>query len=274
MTILVDGYIPRTGLTNYIDLSGVEYIGDQLTLVSDPLSGDRTVARCEVTPETFSSGFSRTELTLGGTKDDIGGEYWYYFETLILSSEWPLVKDTPGVLLFQIHESKDTSDIAHNPPAALFTSVANSNNLGNALEFVQRHDSNEITTENSPNERILWKKSGIEFDKWIRWAYHVKYAFDTTGFIRLYRNDRLIYKIDNVGTTFNDHPDRGGNDAVRAKTGNYPGTGIGTGVSSRVVYVSGIVKGDASSSYEEVSGRPLLEPVVLSLSSGPNINIS
>lgn len=268
MTILVDGYVPRTGLDNYIDYSGVEYIGSQLTLVADPLDSSRTVARCLVTPETYAAGFKRTEMTLGGSQDAIGSEFWYYWETLIQAADWPLVADAPAAILFQIHEAKDTDDIAHNPPAALQTTVATAQHLGDAWEFVQRHDPAELTTVNAPNERYLWKRRGIEFGRWVRWAYHVRWAYDATGFIRLYKDDRLLYTADNIGTTFNDDVSRGGAAAVRAKTGNYPPAGLGTGVQSRVVYVSGIVKGDASSSYQEVSGRTLLEPAVASRAHG------
>ena len=111
-----------------------------------------------------------------------------------------------------------------------------------------------------------WQNStSFEFvpGRWESWVYHTKLAFDSTGFVELWKNGVKVVDWHGVGTAFNDQPSLGGSGPYM-KLGIYKwgwaARHIGTEQASagsydvhdsKIVY-SEIRVGNASSSYDEV----------------------
>jgi len=146
-------------------------------------------------------------------------------------------------IIGQLHDTADVSDATHFP---LFQVYA----LGSSITLATTYDTNATTTQRAPNLRVLRSWPLIK-GKWYEFAYHTNVSITSNGFINFYLNRRLQYSSVGAPNAYND---AGG---VFFKAGAYGYYGANS-PPSRTLYSKGVVVGNASSSYLEMTGNSLL----------------
>lgn len=274
MTILFDGRFkntPNFGLYNRVDRTPSADLPPRLNgrsneyeIVIDPL-GSSAVAKLTVTcPQPIELDPPNIPLRCElrpNEKDAIGtggvfGERWYAWEDLFLN-DW--VNEPPGVrdpasqflsstrdIIAQGHSFPDVGEQPHFPQLALYIQH-------NRIYFCRTYDPNPAT-EPAPNLSIhgSWPLTTM---RWIEWVLNVNWAIDSRGFFHLYKDRRLVYSQTGVPTCYNGAP--------FFKLGFYKFPDPLLSPTRRVRYSKGIVIGDSSSSFSEVTGHTLLEPATI-----------
>ncbi|SCY26231.1 Polysaccharide lyase [Nitrosospira sp. Nl5] len=269
MTILFDGRFnttPNFSLYDRIERSPLPSIPPTISsseagsyeIVTDPLGSGSPVAkltmksaplgRCEIRP------FARDIVAAGPDY----GELWYAWWDLF-PAEW--VDEIPGPadpesnllsgskdIIAQAHSADDVTDRPHFPHFAIYVE-------GKKLKFLRTWDTAAQTTTAAPNLTVhgSWP---LEKMRWIEWVLHVNWAASSNGFFHLYKDRRLVYSETNAPNTYNDA------EGPFFKCGFYKFfSSLSPAV--RMRYSKGVVIGDSTSSYLEVTGHSALETATI-----------
>lgn len=230
-------------------------------IVPDPLGSGQSVAkitmhsgtpgRCEIRPQ------ARDIMAAGPDY----GELWYAWWDLF-PADW--VDEIPGVvdpesklysstknIISQVHGVSDQDDLAHSPQFAIYVE-------GRWLRFFRTYDIAYLTTTAAPNLSIHGSWPLIRM-VWVEWVLHVNWAASANGFFHLYKDRRLAYSLTGVPTAYNSADPTGG---PYFKCGFYQYSGS-LSPATRVRYSKGVVIGDNTSSYLEVTGHSALEAATI-----------
>ena len=222
--------------------------------VLDPIGGARYVAKLTA----YSGAPGRCEMR-PSVEDPPGpgpdyGTRWFYFETLFL--DWPIDRSSSVTasissklgdardMIAQLHDTADVGDTTHQPPFMLAVE-------GERIYFYTSYDTSATTVSAAPNLRVL-QSFPLDRGRWIKWALHIKYTINNDGFMHLYKDRRKVYSVTATPTAYNDTV------GPFFKSGIYKFFGTNS-PESRTIYHSGIVVGDADSSYLEVAGEDALD---------------
>lgn len=116
-------------------------------------------------------------------------------------------------------------------------------------------DSTDPSVSRVPNLRVL-RNLPLVRGVWEEWVLNVHYAWDNNGAMELYRNRRRLFSFSGAPTGYND--------AIGPfmKFGAYAYS-LASWTQPRTIYTKGMVVGDDTSSYLEVTGHSALEPASL-----------
>lgn len=202
-------------------------------------------------------GNKRAEITvINNTTSPNNAVRWYRFSTFIPSAGWET--DTKEeVMGAQWHDK--SSSCSASPPLSIEV-------LGNAWRIRTRYStSNYCTTPSSKVERTPVSAGNIRFDQWDDWIVEYNPRSDDQGFVRIYRNDSLIYSLENAPTNYI------GSQIPYMKMGVYKWvwnqTSYGGSVATkRVLFMDALAVYDSSAAYSDVditpAGSPNQEPLV------------
>jgi len=181
----------------------------------------------------------------------VGGEYWYGMRTL-LPDDWR--NDRAPEIVAQFHSVPDQGEGARNPSVAL-TVVPDSRGAGRWVVRIRADDRPMIL--GSGERRYRYAESfdlgpvGADLGAWVDWVWHVTWNYDGKGFLRLYKNGRLVL----------DH--KGGNCFNDAAGGPYLKLGLykwewdesvrSTGTDARTLYFDDIRIAGGQGSYASVA---------------------
>ncbi|WP_029007581.1 polysaccharide lyase [Azospirillum halopraeferens] len=182
----------------------------------------------------------------------IGKEYWYGMR-LYMPEDWR-VRDRSTTILVQFHSAPDPGEAWRNPPVSLRTALRDGRTH---FMLHVRSDSSRYTT--GSGEARYDRSDSIDLGPidsavgtWTDWVWNIRWNHDGNGFLRLYRNGRLVADVAG-GNSFND------------RTGPYLKLGLykfdwkdrrDTGPSSRTLYIDDLRVGDAAAGYDGVAPRP------------------
>lgn len=178
----------------------------------------------------------------GGTSNYIA---WYGFSVYFTDS-YPNNYD--GVeSFFQVYR-KDENDFM--PPLTLnyygFADSVNGWPRGNYLTVVQSLVSPDSTKSMSPYTEYHYPLDTIKFNKWNDFVIKVKWSNDTTGYIKVWMNDRLVYIYSGVNNYTPNYLRLGLDKMDWRKNWKVSTTG------SRVMYMDEFRIGNQSASYIDV----------------------
>ena len=181
----------------------------------------------------------RSELTIlpeTGITGGIGAERWFGF-SLKPSANWR-VDDNLWVVVSQWHAEPDPGESWGPPPMQL-------NITGSQWELYTRWDAEPITQRAQQERRWLGE---VAFGEWTDWVVHVKWEYDDTGLVEIWRNgQKIVERRGPIG--FNDQGQR-----YFAKLGAYiPQWNNTTGSQSRVINVDSWKVADENGSYADVA---------------------
>lgn len=267
MTIIFDGRFsvtPNFSLYNRIEKPGAEDyppitsgVLNSYEIVTDPV-GTESVAKLTVGPEHLARIELRPFKWDASGAAPVYGERWYAWWDLF-PADW--VDEIPGAadpqsnltsgskdIIAQGHSYDDAADIVHFPQFALYVE-------GKKIKFLRTYDTAAATTELAPNLTIHGSWPLVRM-QWIEWVLHVNWAASSSGFFNLYKDRRLAYSQTSAPNTFNDV------NGPYFKTGFYKYSGP-LSPATRMRYSKGVVIGDSTSSYLEVTGHSALEAATI-----------
>ncbi len=184
------------------------------------------------------------------------GTRWYWWSVMV-PDDWVFTPsrsvdtgtDLVGnqrTIIAQVHETADGGDAIHFPPFQLYIER-------DSYVFALTADTAATTTTRAPNLKVIGKWP-VEAGRWVDWVVNVKWAADTTGFIHIYKDRRLVFSATGLATTYNDAV------GLFVKAGVYWFGDMSRDRDLvRTLYSRGVVVGDENSSHLEVSGLSVLD---------------
>jgi hypothetical protein len=233
-------------------------LADSCVAVNDPRRG---------APRAFKFTLRESDpMVHNGTRAEIGRntgasaqshtEQWYGFSTF-LPTTWQ--SDTQaGDIIAQWHSPNDDEHAAgepgKSPPLSLYIT-------GDVIKVANSWDPKPVTLDNDPTlgepkggRTSLWQGPISDMKgRWVDWVFHVKWNYDGTGFVRVWKDGQLI--VSKTGpNTYNDVG------TINFKYGIYKSgwnnsNGSTNTVKTRVLYVDELRMGDRYSSYDAVTPR-------------------
>lgn len=232
--------------TNGTNLIPAQAVANHCALVPDPLGGTFNCAKLSLlaTDVTTNGGY-RTEFS--SVEDAIGSEYWYHVPFL-LPADWRFVAGA-NYLVVQVHNIPDVGDTAVcGPPVALV--VTGDGKMKVEISF----DANANTTVCVPSQTYVQMCSwDATPGKWDEFTARIKWAYDNTGILQLFRKRRLIFSRVNQPNCYND---AAGNYLKFGPYGPFYGVNI-----DRHIYYKGVRVCNSTGSFVEVTGTTQLETV-------------
>ncbi len=190
-------------------------------------------------------GNKRAEITvINNTTSPNNAVRWYRFSTFIPSAGWETdIKEE--VTPVQFHDK--SSNCSASPPLAIEI-------LGNAWRIRTRYSTADYCT-NTRTERTPVAAGNIRFDQWDDWIIEYRPRADNSGFIRIYRNDSLIFSLENAYTNYV------GSQIPYMKIGVYKWvwnqTNYGGSVATkRILFLDALAVYDSSAVYNDVDITP------------------
>lgn len=150
----------------------------------------KTALRFELRRHDSKHGY-RSEL---GLKPGSKKEGWYGFSNYFPAS---FIKDPvqEAVLQFQAHPDLIKGEAWRSPPVALII-------LNDRFILDLRHDARAVTQGELKLTRI--DLGPVDKDVWNDWVFHVKWAWDNTGILEVWKNNKLIVSRKNMPNCYND----------------------------------------------------------------------
>jgi len=185
-------------------------------------------------------------LIWGGTRAEISQpqnmaleEGWYGFSQYFPAS---YTSDTTGEVIAQWHDVSDNGETnGRSPSNAIVTS-------NDRLKWMLRWDADRIMTSGQSDGLLYFDLGKIPKDQWIDWVVHIKYSFDNSGILEVWKDGVKVIERINKPNSYNDR--------------SYPYLKLGIyrwewgQPVSRVLYIDEIRVGNGNSSYNEVSTSP------------------
>lgn len=234
--------------TNGTDYAPAQAVSNHCAIVADPLGGNFNCVKLSLlASDALTYAGKRTELARNAGDDAINSEYWYYCPFLI-PADWLF---TPGTnyLVIQVHNTPDAGDTAVcGPPIGILL------NGDGKIKVEISWDAAASTTSCTASQTAVHMCSwDAQPGTWEELVIRVKWAFNNTGIIQIFRDRRLVFSRLNLPNCYND------------TVGNYfkfgpygPFSGVST---DRHIYYKGLKVGDSNSSFAEVTGTTQLETV-------------
>lgn len=173
----------------------VERDGDDVVKVTLDHYDSRVATRSEIQPTDLpASDFDK------GMFAEMGQEYWYGVK-MFLDKGWEQ-RDTADTVLMQFHSQPDKGEAWRNPPVAL--QIVDKDGEAH-WNLVVRSDDEKITKGKSYDSVEQYDLGAAKDDvgHWIDLAWNVKWNYDGSGFLKLYKDGELVADIDGANT-FND----------------------------------------------------------------------
>jgi hypothetical protein len=120
--------------------------------------------------------------------------------------------------------------------------------LNDSLVLEIRSDSKKITSQGKYSfERV--NLGPLDKETWLDWVFHVRWAYDNTGIIEVWKNDKMVLSRINAPNSFNDdmYP--------YLKIGLYKWgwlENLKTKINSRAIYIDDVTVGNEKSGYDKV----------------------
>lgn len=225
-----------------VDIAGERAAQISLNHYSDPVS-----YRTEIQPNNLPS----PDFT-NGMFAKIGQEYWYGMR-VYMPSNWDTT-DRAGEAIMQFHSQPDSGEAWRNPPILLM--IQPDGQGGERFKLQVRTDATRITPTSGGEGRYDSSKIydlGPVTDslgKWSTWVWHVKWSYDNTGDLTLYKDGKPVLDLQNQANCFNDAT------GPYLKFGDYKWdwqSSADTGADNRTLYFDDIRVGNASASYGTVA---------------------
>ncbi|MCF2487396.1 polysaccharide lyase [Dyadobacter sp. CY347] len=208
------------------------------TLTDSIKRGGLRSARIELRKGDLSMGVPWSEFGLSPNKNR---EEWYAFSVYFPQS---FVKDTMEESIVQWQALPDFSKGENWRSPPLLLGVLNDNVV---LEI--RSDSKEVNQQGDYSFTRL-NLGKLEKEQWLDWVFHVRWAYDNTGIIEVWKNGKLILQRLNEPNAYND--------------AMYPYFKIGlykwgwelknkSVTNSRVIFIDEVKVGNERSGYEKVA---------------------
>jgi hypothetical protein len=172
-------------------------------------------------------------------------EEWYAFSVYFPKS---FVKDTMEESIVQWQSLPDFAEgeTWRSPP--LLFGV-----LNDSLVLEIRSDSRKVNQQGQYTFERL-NLGPVEKENWLDWVFRIRWAYDNTGIIEVWKNGTSVLKRINVPNSYND------NMYPYFKIGLYKwgwGQKTKTVTNSRVIYIDEITVGNENSGYDKVfAGHP------------------
>ncbi|WP_170916740.1 polysaccharide lyase [Dyadobacter psychrophilus] len=190
----------------------------------------------------------RTEL---GREPNNNQESWYGFSLFFPAS---FIKDPIEESIVQWNSRPDLKEGESWRSAPLFLGI-----LNDRFVLEVRSDSNRITKQGyfSFNRLDL---GPVEKETWHDWVFHIKWAYDNTGVIEVWKNGQLILSRLNQPNSYNDAM------FPYFKVGIYKwdwATKATVGIDRRTMFVDEISIGNHTADFKQVSPQATPLPVTL-----------
>lgn len=256
MGVLFNQWMPGAGALGsfaYMNLLGngsvspVVVTPGSLDVVADPLNAARNVLRCRIrqTDTRFSDSALKVMLndvtpTASDPITDWAGQSasrrWYRFAFMV--TEWPEEPQHTSAqqltVVWQLHDQKDnTPDVYVEPPLWLIDNGVGGWDLWNT------YDANQNTTDATKTRRIITRFPRV-VNEWQDIVIWMKPSW-TSGALKVWRNQRLIFQEAGVPNCFNHQVANGGSYNF-TEVGIYGGKTLQ--VTDRTVYHCGYQKAD------------------------------
>ncbi|MGQ9370022.1 polysaccharide lyase [Azospirillum sp. ST 5-10] len=178
-----------------------------------------------------------------------GGEYWYGLR-VFMPKEWT-EPDSSETVLMQFHSVPDPGEPWRNPPVALQVVPRD----GRAhFNLIVRADASRYTIGNGEkrydrSEQIDLGPIDGAIGAWTDWVWNVRWNHDGAGFLRLYRDGKLVADVKGANC-FND------------PAGPYLKFGLykydwkrpaSTGPASRTIYVDDLRVGEGADAFDGIA---------------------
>jgi hypothetical protein len=190
------------------------------------------------------SGGIRAEMTQ--RLDLVGKERWYGFSQYFPAS---YVSDSTPELAGQWHDQPDEGESAGRTPSN-FIMIRNDRFI-----WYLSWDADAITYNNSPDGFMEIDLGPVPKDQWIDWVVHIKFAYDNTGILEVWKNGEKVIDRPNLPNSYNDTK------LPYFKLGIYKWDWNGSSVNQKVMYWDEVRIGNENSNYDEVKPRGLEEVV-------------
>lgn len=153
----------------------------------------KSALRFELRRNDASKGY-RTEF---GEKPGVRKEVWVGFSNFFPSS---FLKDPVQEAVMQFHSQPDLNkgEAWRSPPVALII-------LNDRFILDLRHDARAVTKGELKLTRI--DLGPVEKDVWNDWVFHAKWAWDNTGVLEVWKNNKLVVSRKNMPNCYNDQTD-------------------------------------------------------------------
>lgn len=207
----------------------------------------------------FNDSFNyRTQLALlKGPASELkaGGEYWLGFSVFLPTSWKP---DFAEDVIWDLHGVPDLAiGEGYRRPILALRTVND--------EWIMTYSKDSKSNSGPQGSSVLeqegrFKLGLFETGKWTKFVVHMKYSFNSDGFVKVYKNKNLVATKNN-GIGYNDIVGPYLLIGLYKRTWDLAQTwGKATNVSSRTLYFDEIKFGDANSSLDEVSPSCINEP--------------
>jgi hypothetical protein len=212
--------------------------------------GGKKSLRFEIQEASFTKEQKNTligpEAVYGLIPNDVK-EGWFAFSVLFPQT---FTKDTieESIVSWQSLPDFDAGEEWRSPPLLLGV-------LNDSLVLEIRSDHNLVTR---PNEYTFerFNLGPVARDKWLDWVFHIKWAYDNTGKIEVWKNDALVFQRLNQPNSYYDRKFPYFKIGIlRIGWTNAPGS-VNTRVSGsdepRIIFVDDITVGNAKLDYNHV----------------------
>lgn len=176
-------------------------------------------------------GGKRSEMSFQAEKT-LNVERWYKFNTYF-SNDYQI--DPIPEIIAQWHEIPDweLGETWRSPPVSLQTK--------NGIWYLEiRWATEEVNTNESISGRKIFKIGSVKTGSWDEWIFHIKFSYQKTGRIQLWRKDKLV--LDYKGPNY--YNDKKG---PYFKMGIYKwewNNNITQSINKRVLYIDDVIIGN------------------------------
>lgn len=138
----------------------------------------------------------------------------------------------------------------HNPPDEEENDARSPSNFillrDDRFKWHLRWDADKIIYNNTPDGFIEIDMGPIPKNQWIDWVVHIKFAYDNTGILEVWKDGIKVIDRQNMPNSYNDEK------LPYFKLGVYKWNWNGSSVNQKVLYWDEVRIGDENSSYDEV----------------------
>ncbi|MCE7066596.1 polysaccharide lyase [Dyadobacter sp. CY326] len=167
-------------------------------------------------------------------------EGWFGFSLYFPAA---FTRDSLEESIVEWQELPDFSEGEKWRSAPLFLGVMNDRFV---LEV--RTDSNRVTQQYNDNFTRV-DLGPVQKDRWLDWVFHIKWAFDNTGIVEVWNQNKLVFSRIGKGNRYNDATYPYFKIGINKWDWKKSGNGM---VNSRVVFADEVTVGNAKASYKDV----------------------
>lgn len=163
-----------------------------ITIVSDISRMGGSAMRVVCNSNAPYNGSYRSEIRFDDDNTLNGWERWIGFSTYLPAS---YVSDLRDNILFQMHASEDANDVGNSPSICF--------NIRSGIWQMITTYSAAATQTGSDDANLKIDMGAVATEQWDDWVVYVKFAWDSTGIVKVWRNNTLVVNYTGPNT-FND----------------------------------------------------------------------